>query len=94
MISELDWLIFRPKYLNAAQCSDPIVKTRLIGLINLFKKGSVPPKEKSSTCVHSFTFDWLCQINIAGSDLHTMAPNPISFFLTLRDQDLEASLSP
>ena len=96
MISELDWLIFRSKYLIAAQCSDPIVKTRLIGLITSFKKSSVPPKRKSSTCVHNnpFTFDWLCHINTAGSDSHTMAPNPISSLLTLRYQDLEASLSP
>ena len=32
-------------------------------------------------------------INTAGSDLNTMEPNPISYFLTLRYQDLEAPLS-
>ena len=29
---------------------------------------------------HPFTFDWLCHINTTESDLHTMAPNPISSF--------------
>ena len=53
MISDLDWIIFRPKYLNAAQFCDPIVKARSIRLISLFKK------RNSSTCVHNypFTFD-------------------------------------
>ena len=52
------------------QRSDPIVKTYLIRLITLFKKSSVPPKKKSSTCVHNnlFTFDLLYHINTAGSD--------------------------
>ena len=32
-------------------------------------------------------------INTAGLDLNTMGPNPISYFLTLRYQDLEVPLS-
>ena len=85
MIFELEWLIIRPKYLYAAQCSDPVINTHLIRLIAFFKKSSVPPKRISWTCVHDnpFTFDWLCHINIAGSDLYTMAPNPISSFFNI-----------
>ena len=55
-----------------------LIKSRHYSYIN-FKKSSVTPKRKSSTCVQNnpFTFDWLYHINTSGLGLQTMAPNRI-----------------
>ena len=95
MISKLDSLIFRTKYLNPTECSNPIVKKNLIGLITLFKqKIQSPQRGNHYVCIITlFLFiDNTIQLQQLDQTYVLQHLNGIKSFLTLRYQDLEISL--
>ena len=72
IISVLNWLIFKRRYLKAHQSCPPIVKVYLIGAIILFLKSCVLPKRKSSIWEHNNSFNLTIHLNTDGSDWLTM----------------------
>ena len=92
----LFWIISSPNYLNIVTFSVPTENTFRSGSITICWKFSVPPQQKSSTCVinkprNSFL---KCQKNDAGSKRLHLTPSLSNSSLTHKYQFLEACDKP